>query len=107
MIQTQIHLSYSMHFKQYYSNLSRPSCIHTDAATQLKDTTTDSPSSSRDSSRQTQSHSEAANTTQSLLSTSSSSHYPSYASTPETLENEAEPARFTGSAQASSGGMRI
>ncbi|XP_036950641.1 lymphatic vessel endothelial hyaluronic acid receptor 1a [Acanthopagrus latus] len=80
-----------------------------DAATQLKDTTTDSPSSSRDSSRQTQSHSEAANTTRSLhsTSTSSSSHLPSSSSTPETMENEAEPARFTGSAQASSGGKAI
>ncbi|XP_030271457.1 lymphatic vessel endothelial hyaluronic acid receptor 1a [Sparus aurata] len=78
-----------------------------DAATQLKETTTDSPSSSRVSSRQTQSHSEAANTTRSLHSTSSSSHHPSSSSTPETLENEAEPARFTGSAQASSGGKAI
>ncbi|XP_073321234.1 lymphatic vessel endothelial hyaluronic acid receptor 1a [Pagrus major] len=78
-----------------------------DAATQLKDTTTASPLSSRDSSRQTQSHSEAANSTRNLHSTSSSSHLPSSSSTPETMENEAEPARFTGSAQASSGGKAI
>uniref|UniRef100_A0A3Q3GQ48 Lymphatic vessel endothelial hyaluronan receptor 1 n=1 Tax=Labrus bergylta TaxID=56723 RepID=A0A3Q3GQ48_9LABR len=63
-----------------------------DAAIQLRDTTTDS--SSRYS-------------TQTLLSLSSSTSPPSSSSTPETSESEEKSALFVGRAQGSSGGMRV
>lgn len=62
---------------------------------------------SRDYSVQTQSPSEAANSTQNMSPTSSSSLLSSSSSTPDTMDNEAEPARFVGSAQGYFGGMRI
>ncbi|XP_044055705.1 lymphatic vessel endothelial hyaluronic acid receptor 1a [Siniperca chuatsi] len=73
----------------------------TDAVTQLKDTTTDNPLSSRNNSGQTQSPSKAADSTQTLHSTSSSSLLPSSSSTPKTIDSEAEPAQFVSNAQGS------
>ncbi|XP_031702639.1 lymphatic vessel endothelial hyaluronic acid receptor 1a isoform X1 [Anarrhichthys ocellatus] len=68
-----------------------------DAATQLKDATTDNPLNRRDYSRQTQFPSKTASPTRTTHSTSSSS------STPKTIDSEAQPARFVGSAQSSAG----
>uniref|UniRef100_UPI0037E822C7 lymphatic vessel endothelial hyaluronic acid receptor 1a isoform X1 n=1 Tax=Semicossyphus pulcher TaxID=241346 RepID=UPI0037E822C7 len=62
-----------------------------DAAIQLKDTTTDSPSVS----------------TRTPHSTSSSTSAPSSSSNPESSESEAEPARFVSKAKGSSGGKAI
>ncbi|KAM9366634.1 lymphatic vessel endothelial hyaluronic acid receptor 1a [Symphorus nematophorus] len=78
-----------------------------DAATQLKDTTTDSPLNSRDSLGQTQSPSKAVDSTQNMRSTSSSSFLPSLSTTPQTIDSEAEPARFVGRAQGSAGGKAV
>lgn len=86
------------------SNLSWSLCTSTDAATQLKDTATDSPLNSRDHSGQSQSPSKS---TQTLHSTSSSSLLPASSSTPETIDSEAEPARFVSSAQGFAGGTTI
>ncbi|XP_039994329.1 lymphatic vessel endothelial hyaluronic acid receptor 1a [Xiphias gladius] len=66
-----------------------------DAAAQLKDTTTDSSLSSRDHSTQT------------THSTSSSSLLPSSSSAAKTIDTEAEPAHYIGSAQGSAGGKAI
>ncbi|KAG8001560.1 Lymphatic vessel endothelial hyaluronic acid receptor 1 [Nibea albiflora] len=74
-----------------------------DAATQLKDTTTDSPLHSGDYSGQTQFPSKAVLSTLKMHSTSSSSLLPSSSSTPSTLDNEVEPARFVGGIQGSAG----
>ncbi|XP_035508459.1 lymphatic vessel endothelial hyaluronic acid receptor 1a [Morone saxatilis] len=76
-----------------------------DAATQLKDTTTDSPLHSRNYSGQSQSHSNAANSTQGMHS--STTLLPSSSSTPETIDNEVEPAPFVSSAQGSAGATAI
>ncbi|XP_051236344.1 lymphatic vessel endothelial hyaluronic acid receptor 1a [Dicentrarchus labrax] len=76
-----------------------------DAATQLKDTTTDSPLHSRNYSGQSQSHSKAANSSQDMHS--STTLLPSSTSTPETIDNEVEPARFVSSAQGSAGATAI
>ncbi|XP_075966142.1 lymphatic vessel endothelial hyaluronic acid receptor 1a [Anarhichas minor] len=71
-----------------------------DAATQLKDATTDNPLNRRDYSRQTQFPSKTASPTRTTHSTSSSS------STPKTIDSEAQPARFVDGAQSSAGDMR-
>ncbi|XP_040898070.1 lymphatic vessel endothelial hyaluronic acid receptor 1a isoform X2 [Toxotes jaculatrix] len=68
-----------------------------DAAIQLKDTTTDSRLSSKDYSGQTYS-------TQTAQHLSSSSPHSSSSTAPKTIDNEIEPARFVGSAQGSAGG---
>ncbi|KAM6949688.1 lymphatic vessel endothelial hyaluronic acid receptor 1a [Lycodopsis pacificus] len=68
-----------------------------DAATQLKDATTDNPLNRTDYSSQTQFPSKTASPTRTTHSPSSSS------STPKTLDSEAQPARFVGSAQSSAG----
>ncbi|XP_059212717.1 lymphatic vessel endothelial hyaluronic acid receptor 1a isoform X2 [Centropristis striata] len=62
----------------------------TDAERQLKDTTT-----------------EAVSSTRSTLSTSSSTRLTSSSSTPKTLDNEVEPARFVSTTQSSTGGKAI
>ncbi|XP_023266593.1 lymphatic vessel endothelial hyaluronic acid receptor 1 [Seriola lalandi dorsalis] len=67
-----------------------------DAATQLKDTTSDRPLSSRDYSVQT-------NSIQTTHSTSSSSPFPPSSSAPKAIDNEAEPVLYVGSAQGSAG----
>lgn len=79
--------------------ISGHSCAFTDAETQLKDTTSASPLSSRD-------HPET-DSTQTTPSTSSSSPLPPSPSAPTAMDNEAEPARYVGSAQGSAGGMLI
>ncbi|XP_070766418.1 lymphatic vessel endothelial hyaluronic acid receptor 1a [Enoplosus armatus] len=68
-----------------------------DAATQLKDTTDSTDYSP----------SKAADSTQTMQSRSPSSLPPSSSSTPKTIDSEAEPARFVGSAQGSAGGKAI
>ncbi|KAE8297024.1 CD44 antigen Extracellular matrix receptor III [Larimichthys crocea] len=78
-----------------------------DAATQLKDTTTDSPLHSGDYSGQTQFPPKEVNSTLKMHSTSSSSLLPSSSSTPNTLDNEVEPARFVGGVQGSAGATAI
>ncbi|XP_042342470.1 lymphatic vessel endothelial hyaluronic acid receptor 1a [Plectropomus leopardus] len=77
-----------------------------DAAAQLKDATADSPLNSSDHSGQTHS-SKAASSTQSPHSTSASTAVFTSSSTPKTIDNEGEPARFVSSAQSSSGGKVI
>ncbi|XP_031180146.1 lymphatic vessel endothelial hyaluronic acid receptor 1a isoform X1 [Sander lucioperca] len=71
-----------------------------DAATQLRDATTNSPLNSRDYSQQTQSPSKAATSTRTTQSTTSSS-------TPKTIDNEAAPARFVSSVQSFAGAKAI
>ncbi|XP_068586926.1 lymphatic vessel endothelial hyaluronic acid receptor 1a isoform X2 [Cebidichthys violaceus] len=75
-----------------------------DAATQLKDATTDNPLNRRDYSRQTQFLSKKASPTRTTQSTSSSSSFLFSFSTPKTIDSEAQPARFVGSAQSPAGG---
>ncbi|XP_068452142.1 lymphatic vessel endothelial hyaluronic acid receptor 1a [Clinocottus analis] len=72
-----------------------------DAATQLKDAATDSLLNRSDYSRKTQFPSKTASPTQTTHSTSSSSSLPSSSSTSKTIDREAQPARFVGSAQSS------
>ncbi|XP_022621059.1 lymphatic vessel endothelial hyaluronic acid receptor 1 [Seriola dumerili] len=71
-----------------------------DVATQLKDTTSDRPLSSRDYSGQT-------NSIQTTHSTSSSSPFPPSSSAPKAIDNEAEPALYVGSAQGSAGAKTV
>ncbi|XP_032376663.1 lymphatic vessel endothelial hyaluronic acid receptor 1a isoform X2 [Etheostoma spectabile] len=71
-----------------------------DAATQLRDATTDSPLNSSDYSQQTQSPSKAATSTRTTQSTTSSS-------TPNDTDNEAVPARFVSSVQSFTGAKAI
>ncbi|XP_076593917.1 lymphatic vessel endothelial hyaluronic acid receptor 1a [Chaetodon auriga] len=78
-----------------------------DAATQWKDATTDSPLNRRHYSGQTQSPSKTASSTQNIHASSSSTLLPSSSPTPETMDNEAEPARFVSSAQGSAGGRAL
>ncbi|XP_070816413.1 lymphatic vessel endothelial hyaluronic acid receptor 1a [Chaetodon trifascialis] len=78
-----------------------------EAATQLKDTTTDSPLNRRHYSGQTQSPSKTVSSTQNMHTLSSSTLLPSSSPTPETMDNEAEPARFVSSAQSSAGGKAL
>ncbi|XP_070699272.1 lymphatic vessel endothelial hyaluronic acid receptor 1a [Pempheris klunzingeri] len=73
-----------------------------DAASQLKDTTTDSPLNGMDHLEETQSP-KAAN----MHSTSSSSLLSSSSSAPKTMDSEAEPFRFVGSAQGPAGAILI
>ncbi|XP_054465533.1 lymphatic vessel endothelial hyaluronic acid receptor 1a [Anoplopoma fimbria] len=70
-----------------------------DAVTQLEDATTDL--TRRDYSSQTQFPTKTASTTRTTHSTSSSSSRPSSSSTPKTIDSEAQPARFVGSAESS------
>ncbi|XP_068598038.1 lymphatic vessel endothelial hyaluronic acid receptor 1a [Brachionichthys hirsutus] len=76
-----------------------------DAATQLEDTTTDNPLSSRD----TQTPSLAAHSTQNTHWTFSSPPPPAppYSSASKAIDSEGEPARFVGGVQGSSGTMAI
>ncbi|XP_071344601.1 lymphatic vessel endothelial hyaluronic acid receptor 1a isoform X2 [Trachinotus anak] len=71
-----------------------------DAATQLKDTTSDSPLSSRDYSGQT-------NSTQTTHSTSSTSPLLPSSSAPKTKDNKGEPAPYVGRAQGSAGAKTV
>nr|XP_046243848.1 lymphatic vessel endothelial hyaluronic acid receptor 1a [Scatophagus argus] len=74
---------------------------------QLMDARTDGPLNSKDFSGQIQSPSEDVSSTQNLQSTSYPSPLPSSSLTPKTMDSEAEPARFVGSIQGSSGAIAI
>ncbi|XP_063737034.1 lymphatic vessel endothelial hyaluronic acid receptor 1a [Eleginops maclovinus] len=79
-----------------------------DAATQLQDATTDSPSGRTDFSGQTQSPSRAASSSQTTHSTSSSTLSLSFSSsTPTTTDYGAELALFVGSSKSSAGAKAI
>ncbi|XP_029315751.1 lymphatic vessel endothelial hyaluronic acid receptor 1a [Cottoperca gobio] len=80
-----------------------------DAARQLKDAATDSPLNRSDYSGQTRSPSRAASSTRTTYSTSSSTLFlsSSSSSTPNSIDGEAEPARFVSSAQSSTGAKAI
>ncbi len=84
-----------------------PLCSCTDAAIQLKDTTTDNPLNSKDHSGKTQSPSKTASSTQNAHYTSSSTLPSSSSSILKTMDKDAGSARFVGSATTSAGGMAI
>lgn len=89
-------------FKHFGAScLSNLSC--TDAAVQMRPTTTDSPSSSSDYSRQTDSPSTAAGPTRTVPSSSSVTPFPS--SSPSRVDSELESALFVRSTAVSFGGL--